>query len=417
MKQSKYNILIREAQRNYIYNTCSLALAEIEDENIELLGTPQLLPEDTAKLLFRAGYLVDDNDNELDALIARNRISRFSGNILGLVIAPTLNCNLKCTYCFEEKRNSNMTENIIQNLVTFVNEKISQENISEVNVTWYGGEPLLGYKGIKRISKELQKICRDNKLRYTAGIITNGVLLDAEKALEIRKDFNITWAQITLDGPKEIHEKRRCSVNGEESFEQIIENIKNCIDVIDINLRINIDKDNKEYVIELLDELNRTTWFNKVKLNFAKVKGVRGKEYSQEEFADIEFELWNYMVQNQMRSFEEYEQVKIDTACASIGTNYYVIDPEGLLYTCWNEIGIKERSIGSLGALPNYNSNYTQWLLQEYSKKCKECIYLPLCQGGCPYEVIRNKENCCSIQALNLNRYIKKRIEIYNREN
>lgn len=35
--------------------------------------------------------------------------------------------------------------------------------------------------------------------------------------------------------------------------------------------------------------------------------------------------------------------------CGAVMKNYYVVDPEGYLYKCWNDISITECAVGKLG--------------------------------------------------------------------
>lgn len=414
MKQSKYNIVLKTKQKEYLYNTFSLALAEVESDVVRSLENDGVIDDELAKSLYEAGFLIEDDEDELEELIIKNRLSRFSGKVLGLVIAPTLSCNLNCIYCFEEKKNINMQVEIINKIEEFVRKKICDERISEVNITWYGGEPLLCYDTIREISERIQKMCVEYDIKYTASIITNGLLLNKEMAHEMKNKLGIQTAQITVDGTKEVHESRRCSRDGKETFKALLKNIDECADIIDINLRINVDKENHDNIICLLDELvSSYKWLDKVSINFARVKGNRGVEYTQEEFADVEFEFGNYLFSKGIRNLDDYEVCRSDSACASVGLNYYVVDPEGYLYTCWNDIGIKELSIGSFDNIDEYNSNYRKWLLQDYSEECKQCVYLPLCQGGCPYEIIRKGKNSCCHHALNVRRYLMEKIKLY----
>lgn len=55
------------------------------------------------------------------------------------------------------------------------------------------------------------------------------------------KLLDIKSVQITIDGPPEIHNKRRKVINGEDSFDVILRNIRNIYDLLDITIRINVD--------------------------------------------------------------------------------------------------------------------------------------------------------------------------------
>lgn len=66
-------------------------------------------------------------------------------------------------------------------------------------------------------------------------------------------DFSVRSVQITLDGPPEIHNKRRRMPNGEDTFYKIVNNIVEACNIIPIVIRINVDKTNIKFVNKIID--------------------------------------------------------------------------------------------------------------------------------------------------------------------
>ncbi|WP_343750137.1 radical SAM protein, partial [Paraclostridium ghonii] len=113
-------------------------------------------------------------------------------------------------------------------------------------ITWYGGEPLLAKDIIAEFSKRVIEITEREGVYFSSYIVTNGYLIDDE-VIQIFKDSKITGAQITIDGPPIIHNKRRILKNSsDETFDKIVGNIKKLIagGISNVAIRINIDKTN-----------------------------------------------------------------------------------------------------------------------------------------------------------------------------
>lgn len=69
--------------------------------------------------------------------------SRYATKVLNLTIAPTSNCNFRCPYCYErnslnEKRMNDTTAN---DILKMIEDRIP--HLEAIDLTWYGGEPLL----------------------------------------------------------------------------------------------------------------------------------------------------------------------------------------------------------------------------------------------------------------------------------
>ena len=90
-------------------------------------------------------------------------------------------------------------------------------------MVWYGGEPLLAFDIIKDLMEEVYR--NFDKEYVSSGIVSNGYLLSERTVLEM-KDYNINNIQITIDGPPEIHNKRRKLPTGEDTFFVILNNLK-----------------------------------------------------------------------------------------------------------------------------------------------------------------------------------------------
>lgn len=412
---SKYTIefyeVINGKKEAFLFNTLTTALAKINDEILDIyhqdLIDSQKCGSDIQELI-ENGFIVEQGTNEYETILINSKITRYAGNVLGLTIAPTMNCNMRCDYCFEQKEKIYMSREIMDGLISFVEKKVQDELITEINVTWYGGEPLLATDVILYLSEKLLAICDKNKISYEASIVSNGLKLNRDVATKLVEECKVTEAQITLDGTEEIHNSRRVTIDKSNGFKNIISNIVEIVDLLKVKIRVNVDKRNKDNIYELIDILYAELGLNKkIAINFARVIGEMESCYSVEEFCEIEFQFLKYLCEKNYIDFEKHEFQNMSVGCASIGTNYYVIDPLGYLYTCWNNVGIKALNIGHVLQGEQYNNNYNQWLLLEYDEKCKACIYLPICQGGCPYSRIHKNETRCNIMALNTIKYLK----------
>ena len=62
--------------------------------------------DETLDTLYKGGILVGDYDDDdfLDSLKTNYHIMAYGNERLTLTIAPTIQCNLRCPYCFEESK-------------------------------------------------------------------------------------------------------------------------------------------------------------------------------------------------------------------------------------------------------------------------------------------------------------------------
>lgn len=136
-------------------------------------------------------------------------------------------CNLRCTYCFylekvqfyKHQYLHIMSDEIVQN---FIRQYISMNALPQVQFVWQGGEPMLaGLEFYERVV-EVQKKYGVNKEIYNS-IQTNGILLDDSWCIFLKK--NKFTVGISLDGPEELTNIHRKSIDGIGAFEKIMRGI------------------------------------------------------------------------------------------------------------------------------------------------------------------------------------------------
>lgn len=237
-----------------------------------------------------------------------------------------------------------------------------------------------------------------------SSIVTNGYYLTSDMAKYL-KELNVVAAQVTVDGPPDIHNERRCLPNHSDTFYRILSNISEACEFLNISIRINIDRKNMERVDELLDYFDQYNLRGKVNVYIAAVDDINniGNCYhsgclNSRDFSEYESAFY---MRNLNRGYTFVGLPRFNgQLCGAVASNSFVIDPLGDLYKCWDEIGIKEKSSGNVKT--GFDTpNMKKWTCYNftYYSECKECAFLPVCLGGCPYHNISsNIMNCATVR-------------------
>lgn len=413
MKKSKYNIFYKNqnvSDKIVFYNTLSNALAIIDESHYDLyqdyVNNNIELETEFLENLISGGFIIDDITNEVEKL--KNDFFTLKNNkdILQITIAPTLLCNFKCPYCFELEHQNNifMSEVTQEKILEIINKNI--KDIKELVIIWYGGEPLLAIDILEKMSTSMFELCDDNNVEYKASIVTNGYLLNHEVATTLKKS-RVKAVQITLDGLEPTHNETRPLKNGEGTFNKIIENIKNHSNLFDdFKIRINGVRGKEDEYIQLIDYLLPDIKKNNISISMAKTEEVIKSEkninyFSIKDYSEylIDFDI-KLLDKGVIESIDCIIPTKINSPCNACVDNSFVIDSEGYLYKCWDFVGDKKNSHANITNIMNNEGIDMNNRFIRYSpfndSECIECIYLPICMGGCPKLAIENKKDCCT---------------------
>lgn len=84
--------------------------------------------------------------------------------------------------------------------------------------------------------------------------------------------------------------------------------------------------------------------------------------------------------------------------CGADSNNVFVIDSDGSLYKCWDDIGHIELAVGNINTSIEYNSTLFSYI--QYSAvddpACSDCAVLPIRMGGCPHRRLQSLPDRCS---------------------
>ncbi|MBQ5490414.1 MAG: radical SAM protein, partial [Oscillospiraceae bacterium] len=124
----------------------------------------------------------------------------------------THRCNLRCAHCYQSEYASEMSgEELFPALDKY--ERFLEEKHLHGHINLTGGEPLV-HPDFFRLAREIRRRNMD------LGILTNGTLIDREKAILIA-ELRPLFVQVSLDGTRRIHN----TVRGSGSFERAMRGI------------------------------------------------------------------------------------------------------------------------------------------------------------------------------------------------
>jgi len=406
LKLSVFNIPVgkdNEALRG-LYNSSTgnyLAFSEDLKGMYNRLLRAELITPAEAGLFYTAGFAVASDLDEFRSVRYAFELTRKRRSAPQLTIAPTLACNFGCAYCFEDHVRGLMEREVQDGLINFVKEVMIQPE-DTLSVSWFGGEPLMGMPVIRRLTKAFRGLVSDSRVAgITFHIITNGLLLRREVAKELL-ELGVSRLQITIDGPRRLHDKRRIlKANGGATFDAIVKNIGDLPEDFQVVVRVNVDRQNKDHLDGLFAELEELGLLKKVTVNIARVEDFSGRVESSPsllssmEFAALEVE---WIMKAQAKGWPLHvskPSPRLTGVCQVDSVNSFVVGPTGELFKCWAELGNNGHVVGHL-LKPETWKQLSPTRLTERDPfddtECRSCVVLPLCMGCCPLIRQNNRE-------------------------
>lgn len=135
-----------------------------------------------------------------------------------LVMKATRLCNLRCTYCHSWKAGPNQVMGF-EVLAKTTRDALQRPEVRRVNFVWHGGEVTLLPIGFFKKALWLQRMFKSEGQVITNSIQTNATRLNDEWiSLFASTSFHVG---VSIDGPPEIHDRRRRTVSGRPTWDQV----------------------------------------------------------------------------------------------------------------------------------------------------------------------------------------------------
>lgn len=399
MKLSKYNLFIplENEDKMILFNTLYGSIFVIDTKVRELLRKNNFdkLEESILQEYKDKKIIIDKKTDEQLLIEHFHNKEKYSGTSLTFTILLTWVCNLKCVYCYEgagQKKDS-MTTETADKIIKYIKNKARLSSIKRINILLFGGEPLMNFDMGNYILKHVNDYCKEEQIYFSSSIITNGTLI-SQKIIDKLIQYNCKYIQITVDGPKEIHDGRRMYKNGKGTFDIIMDKIKllrERDEIVNPHIRINIDNQNKELAPNFLKELKEHGFtdcgidFGIVRAGTEACSSYSGSCMLEEEAALTLNELWLKAID--LGFSMNIRPVRKWIYCGLNGEHSISVAPNGDIYKCWEHIGDNEHLVGTIDDEGHLSVKYAyyDWMTRNplQMDDCKECIYLPNCGGGC----------------------------------
>lgn len=352
--------------------------------------------EDLMDNLIKGGFIVDKAINEVEQVKKLSQEVDGNSTHYNLIINPTLNCNFKCWYCYESKSNrALMSMNVLQNVKKFIKNTIPL--YTSFHLSFFGGEPLLGYKKIvKPIIEYTNILCKEYGTSLTISFTSNGYLIRHDM-MQFLKDNHVTNFQITLDGNKDLHNQTRYQKERDDSYSTIMKNIRMLLEHgISVTLRFNYTDKNVKTLKDVADDLSSLSLHQKSLLYISFHQVWQTVNVNLEK--DIKDIVEYYHSLGFKASTPIFDNVR--NSCYADKKNNALINYNGDIFKCTAVDFENTQRYGVLndeGFIIWENDSLNIRLNSKFKNEpCLKCRLLPICNGACTQKAIdfKNRDYC-----------------------
>lgn len=375
--------------------------------------------DETIKVLKRRGYLTEKNSQEEQASFVKlAKMLHAHSRKPNYILMPTYNCNLRCSYCFQDHMRTNSDySHLLRTMKIEMVDRIfaamakieshhgyTGDTPPPRHIGLFGGEPLIknGRACVEHIINKAQSLGA-----ATFFAVSNGT--DLHHYEDLLGPTKLSYLQITLDGPAREHDQRRIYPNGKGSFEQIARNITLALERgVQISVRMNIDRLNAPLLPELADEIIARGWDKyptfgaytapihaantnvQIKTTFDSYELDQKIDEMREVFPNMSVvgRPDDRMKESARRIFNNNGAPSLRSTFCGAHNGMYIFDAFGDIYACWERTGDKKIRIGSLNGDDDFTLDddlNDMWRSRNVTTNptCQRCRYALHCGGGC----------------------------------
>lgn len=291
------------------------------------------------------------------------------GNWYGVTLFVTTACNLRCSYCFQNKVGEigkripvkRLSSSLLGWVVGEAEKKAELVGARRLALTLMGGEPLVA----QGVCFEALRLFDERFDVMDAELVTNGTLL-REEDLPRWEGLGLTGIQLTLDGGRRSHDSVRVSKAYPRTFDRICCLVAAILERTSLRtvLRVNVSPELLPEAPEILKEINSRIPLAHPSLT-VDVAPVIGADWNYYFADEVQQEaLWEALMNGALDLGISLPAPQISSClhCSELGgVRGLVVGPDGLLYQNWAEAGREELAVGRVTAEGGIWSSVGRW--------------------------------------------------------
>lgn len=248
-----------------------------------------------------------------------------------IALMTTKQCNMRCKYCYfkdSKYEKKNMSLKIMRLTIEKMYAYCSRNN-KRLTVQFFGGEPLIQIKNIKRLTTQINK----KKWNITYTITTNGTLLNQNIANYLKDNsFNII---VSFDGSQKSHDSERILTNGRSSSKLSLDNLAYLqgYDKFSVTMTVT-QKQVNNLVMGVLFLFKHGVKKVKVQTDMSKLWSKRNLEILKTQLKKLSKEYIKLKNKNPKYSLTTIDNYQEDETCLSNMHHKLFIDYDGTVSLC-----------------------------------------------------------------------------------
>lgn len=429
LKVSKFNIIHPINEKMVIFNTASEAIVSLTDKEYNIyngfVNNGYKLEYDAIlQELAQQGILISESeDEELVLEVIRQRQIKDTGNELKIAINTTSNCNARCEYCFEcGAVREKMSDSVVDDVIQYICKIVKKTDV--IAYRWFGGEPLLAIDVIDKIVDSVNNFF-NNEINYKSVIFSNGSIFNDNILEKVINKFHTYEYHLTIDGKQEEHNRKKNFLDKNlDGYTKTIETIKKLLEYdIRVLCRINIDKRNINELEEIVSQFGKYNGNKNLIVYVAPIlKHTKQCEeycFDYSEYSEIFDKAYKILFDNNLLNcIDELVPKRRINCCSTRAANELVVDTRGTLFKCMQTATKDQYSVGNCRTGLEYNAELAKWITPSTPKECINCVFMPICQGGCKgFRSLNNPlVSPCTIEKHFIDVILKYANKIYERE-
>jgi uncharacterized protein len=326
-----------------------------------------------------------------------------------LVLNLTNQCNLSCQYCYEYGEDKVATPDGKPKFMDLETARSSVDFLLKqsagrraLHITFFGGETLMNFPLLKQVVGYANEQAKAHSLSIDFSLTTNATLLTP--AIIAFLSENRIGVTVSMDGPKEMHDKLRVFAGGRGSYDIIEPRVRALIQnhrTRPITARVTLTSGVTD-VVRIFRHLKNDLGFHEV--GFAPVTtspdrlyaiNDRGMDGVLGQFKVLANEYLEFALRGEMHGFsnvsdtlgELHQGISKSHPCGA-GLGLVGVGPSGDIAPCHRFVDSDQHALGhvSSGIDRDKQADFLSRGHINAKYDCHTCWARPVCAGGCHHE-------------------------------